>query len=152
MTAEYVLAIVDLVITSASPVEFGLAHPASGRYLYGRWANADDGVWTTGRTNRVVFDVPPNMVGRDLSVVLSVRPTAESRDAPELIVRVNTVDDPAVAAVTFADAVTQDVELIVPTEVVAAAAGRVVLVLSTTGAARNDRHLLLHSVTVAAVA
>lgn len=152
LTAEYVLATVDLAITSAGPVEFGPAHPASGRYLYGRWANADDGVWTTGRTNRVVFDVPPNIVGRDLFVVLSVRPTAESRDAPELIVRVNTVDDPAVASVTFADAVTQDVELIVPAEVVAAAAGRVVLVLSTTGAARNDRHLLLHSVTVAAVA
>ncbi|TKR23765.1 hypothetical protein FA014_09540 [Cellulomonas hominis] len=129
LAGEYVLAEVDLAL-GAGTVAFSAEHPATERFLYGRWGELEgSGVWSTGRSTRVVFDVADELRGADLVLTLTGARFADAAQPRELRV---VADGDVVAEHTFRSAfATTALEVPVPTELVEAGDGRVALTLET---------------------
>ncbi len=123
----YVLADVDLTLRDE---QIGSENPAGRRFLYGPWADPEPGgVWSTGQSSTIVFDVPDDARGHDIEVRLTGTRFSTPDEPRDLLVQTGGL---TVARATY-DQAFELSELVVPlsSAVVEAQRGRVELVLRT---------------------
>ncbi|WP_454049417.1 hypothetical protein [Cellulomonas sp. Marseille-Q8402] len=125
----YVLSDVDLSL-GEEDVVLSADDPAGRRFLYGRWGELEgSGVWSSGRSTSIVFDVADALRGSDLQLTLTGARFADPSETRELRV---IADDTVLARHVYSAAFAAD-ELRVPisSELVEAGRGRVHLTLET---------------------
>lgn len=125
---DYVLATVDLTVQSDAPVLFGAEHPESARFLYGTWDSLDPtGVWTTQGVHRLAFDVPADLLGRDVEVVIRGARLVAPDQPGEVVIRLADFSDAELGRWMFDQTAPRDLHLSIAADSVAENNGRIVL-------------------------
>lgn len=122
---SYALASLNLTLQERSVDFTKTDHPEVERFLFGRWyAIEPGGIWSGQLDNYLVFDLPPDLRNRDISVAVKGHAFANAQASQKIEVQVN---GSPMLELLYPDDIGKVIEFVVPAAMSEAVDGRITI-------------------------